>query len=227
MGRDGARAVAQPELVHEMLEEPLSRLANREEQTRGAFFEGRFKSVAILDEESLLATCAYIDLNPLPPASPRFPRPAHIPRDGNGDAASITEIAALRSAPAHAKGSAKSTGRAVGAGLVARAEDWRWSGLWARNHGDDAIKAILSPWPVERQVDWIDRVNAPLSAKELALLRVSVERGRHFGVEECVKRTASELGLGHTARPEGRPPKPRNWLRPCFRPPRFGGPHEP
>jgi len=43
------------------LKEPLSRLANREEQTRGAFFEGRFKSVAILDEESLLATCAYKD----------------------------------------------------------------------------------------------------------------------------------------------------------------------
>ena len=47
------------------LKEPLSRLANRQEQTRGAFFEGRFKSVAILDDESLLATCAYIDLNPV------------------------------------------------------------------------------------------------------------------------------------------------------------------
>ena len=47
------------------LKEPLSRLANRQEQTRGAFFEGRFKSVAILDEESLLAICAYIDLNPV------------------------------------------------------------------------------------------------------------------------------------------------------------------
>jgi REP element-mobilizing transposase RayT len=47
------------------LKEPLSRLANREDHTRGAFFEGRFKSVAILDEESLLATCAYIDLNPI------------------------------------------------------------------------------------------------------------------------------------------------------------------
>ncbi len=32
---------------------------------RGAFFEERFKSVAILDEESLLATCTYIDLNPV------------------------------------------------------------------------------------------------------------------------------------------------------------------
>ena len=47
------------------LKVPLSRLVNREEQTRGAFFEGRFKSVAILDEESLLATCAYVDLNPV------------------------------------------------------------------------------------------------------------------------------------------------------------------
>ena len=47
------------------LKEPLARLANRQEQTRGAFFEGRFKSVAILDEEALLATCAYIDLNPV------------------------------------------------------------------------------------------------------------------------------------------------------------------
>jgi hypothetical protein len=47
------------------LKEPLARMANREEKVRGAFFEGRFKSVAILDEESLLAVCAYIDLNPV------------------------------------------------------------------------------------------------------------------------------------------------------------------
>jgi hypothetical protein len=47
------------------LKEPLSRLANRQDNARGAFFEERFKSVAILDEESLLATCAYTDLNPV------------------------------------------------------------------------------------------------------------------------------------------------------------------
>jgi hypothetical protein len=47
------------------LKEPLARLANRQDKVRGAFFEQRFKSVAILDEESLLATCAYIDLNPV------------------------------------------------------------------------------------------------------------------------------------------------------------------
>ena len=47
------------------LKEPLARLANRHDKVRGAFFEERFKSIGILDEESLLATCAYIDLNPV------------------------------------------------------------------------------------------------------------------------------------------------------------------
>ena len=99
---------------------------------------------------------------------------------------------------------------ALGTGLVARAEHWRWSGLWARMHREDTIKAILAPWPVERPVDWTDCVNAPLSAKEFGRVRVSIERGRPFGEDEWVKRTASELRLEHTIRPEGRPPKPRS-----------------
>ncbi len=47
------------------LKEPLARLANRQDKTRGAFFERRFKSVAVLDEEALLAVCVYIDHNPV------------------------------------------------------------------------------------------------------------------------------------------------------------------
>ena len=47
------------------LKEPLARLANKQDGCTGAFFEGRFKSIAILDEESLLTVCAYIDLNPV------------------------------------------------------------------------------------------------------------------------------------------------------------------
>ena len=47
------------------LKEPLSRLANKEDGCRGAFWEARYKSIAILDIEALLATSAYIDLNPL------------------------------------------------------------------------------------------------------------------------------------------------------------------
>ena len=57
---------------------------------------------------------------------------------------------------------------ALGAGLVARAEQWRWSGLWARRRGDDAIQAVLSPWPVKRPTNWLDRVNAALSTQELS-----------------------------------------------------------
>ena len=47
------------------LKEPLSRQANREDECRGAFFQGRYKSVAILDDDALLAVGVYIDLNPV------------------------------------------------------------------------------------------------------------------------------------------------------------------
>ncbi|HMP78649.1 MAG TPA: hypothetical protein PKD54_04305, partial [Pirellulaceae bacterium] len=47
------------------LKEPLARLANKADGCSGTFWEGRYKSIAVLDEESLLATCAYIDLNPV------------------------------------------------------------------------------------------------------------------------------------------------------------------
>jgi len=95
----------------------------------------------------------------------------------------------------------------VGAGLVARAEEWPWSSPWSRSHGDDAIKAILAPWPVERPSDWLKRVNTPLSARELSRIRLSIARGRPYGSDEWTRRTAENLGLQHTIRPEGRPPK--------------------
>ena len=45
------------------LKEPLARIANKEDGCTGTFFEGRFKSIAILDQEALLTTLAYVDLN--------------------------------------------------------------------------------------------------------------------------------------------------------------------
>jgi REP element-mobilizing transposase RayT len=47
------------------LKEPLSRLANKQDGCQGAFWQARYKSIAILDDEALLVTCAYIDLNPV------------------------------------------------------------------------------------------------------------------------------------------------------------------
>ena len=56
------------------LKEPLSRLANRSDGTRGTFFEGRFRTVAILDDKALLATCASIDLIPVAEGLALVPR---------------------------------------------------------------------------------------------------------------------------------------------------------
>jgi putative transposase len=93
------------------------------------------------------------------------------------------------------------------AGAVKRAEDWRWSSLYVREHGSDELRSILTDGPTPRRADWLSHVNEPLTQKETERLEISLKRGRPFGDDTWTQRTAQTLGLEHTLRSEGRPKK--------------------
>ena len=65
-------------------------------------------------------------------------------RDAHVVASAHNQVQALQDVTAHAELCA------LRAGLVRRAEDWRWSSLWRWAHGERAAPGWLRAWPVPR-----------------------------------------------------------------------------
>ncbi|MBA2116619.1 hypothetical protein HOV93_38110 [Planctomycetes bacterium FF15] len=78
---------------------------------------------------------------------------------------------------------------------------WRWT------NKADREPRLLSPWPIARTPNWLQRVNESLSEKELGALRQCVSRGRPYGNQEWTQAEAQRSGLSYTLRPRGRPRK--------------------
>ena len=94
---------------------------------------------------------------------------------------------------------------ALAAGLVQRAEDWRWGSLWNWYRGSSDVP--LAAWPMPRQPHWIERVNRPLGEKEEEKLRRAIARSQPFGESAWVEATARRLKLESSLRRRGRPRK--------------------
>jgi len=96
---------------------------------------------------------------------------------------------------------------ALRAGLVRRAENWRWGSLWSRENDKGALHEWLRAWPVDRPRNWLAEVNRELAETAIQSVRRSVVRGVPLGGGAWQKRMAKRLGLDMTLRPRGRPRK--------------------
>ena len=87
--------------------------------------------------------------------------------------------------------------------LVSSAEQWTWGSLHARVNNCYPIP--LTEWPVAEPANWIELVNTPQSAKELADLRRHIKRNQPIGTRSWQKAVAPFVGM--TMAPHGRPKK--------------------
>jgi putative transposase len=94
---------------------------------------------------------------------------------------------------------------ALRAGLVARAEDWRWSSLAMRGKKFNTL--TLSEWPILPPPNWSEIVNELPASSEVDQLRLSVRRNAPFGDREWTTKTGEALNLGAALRQTGRPRK--------------------
>ena len=126
--------------------EAIAREANKEDKVTGRFWEGRFKSQALLDEKALAACMAYVDLNPIRAGMAKSPE--------TSDFTSIkqrinTVLNTGHSTPSGLMRFAGNPRNHMPDGLPFRLTDYielvEWSGRFMREDKRGAIPASLPP----------------------------------------------------------------------------------
>ncbi len=167
------------------LNEHLARMANKEDNCTGRFWEGRFKSQALLDEPALITCLAYVDLNPIRAKMARIPELS--------DYTSVKErIRASLGKPHQAGHLLKMDGdnhlsEALPFYLNDYLELLDWTGRAIRKDKSGTINNSLPPILSRLQIDkdtWIRQVN-----------HFGKRWYRVVGSKEIIKSLASKIGL--------------------------------
>jgi len=136
------------------INEPIARRANREDGCKGRFWEGRFKSQAILDEIALLKCMAYVDLNPIRADIARTPEDSEYTSakariDGND-----RHLVPFESAPDHSEAS-------IPFSLKEYLSLVDWTGRMIRSDKCGAIRVIEPPILARLNLksgNWVDEM---------------------------------------------------------------------
>ena len=86
------------------------------------------------------------------------------------------------------------------AGLVAKAEDWKWSSL---NRRLGKCK-FLSPLPTELPINYFKSVNEKINSIGFKQIQTSIIKSRPLGKEEWVEKIVERFNLQGSVRPRGR-----------------------
>jgi putative transposase len=101
---------------------------------------------------------------------------------------------------------------ALRAGIVKKAEDWRWGSAHVRARRSHDLWSLLDEWPIDRPRRWLDLVNQPQTTAEEEAMKLHIRRNRPLGSEKWISQMVKSLGLEQSVRPRGRQ---KGWRMPA------------
>ncbi|HEX7012383.1 MAG TPA: hypothetical protein VF161_06545 [Steroidobacteraceae bacterium] len=178
------------------LNEHLARRANLEDSCTGKFWEGRFKSQALLDEAGLLTAMVYVDLNPIRAGIAQTPeeseftsiyeRIKELNRSHRGSAPTPAEVAMVRRPALRPFQTASQSGQTIPFTFHDYLELVDWTGKIRREDKRGAIDAKLP--------SIMHRLNVDPEAWRLAMRPRGNVFGRALGRLDRLRLHARTLG---------------------------------